>query len=52
MPSPWSDELQKDDFFPYSDCPHCYWTGYFTSKAASKRYVRAATSYLQVRDGR
>ncbi len=19
--------LKRDDFFPYADCPHCYWTG-------------------------
>jgi len=38
---------KRDDFFPYADCDHCYWTGYFSSKAASKRYIRAATSYLQ-----
>ena len=19
--------LKTDDFFPYADCPHCYWTG-------------------------
>ena len=22
---PWP--LKTDDFFPYADCPHCYWTG-------------------------
>ena len=21
-----------DDFFPYTDCAHCYWSGYFTSR--------------------
>jgi len=43
----WPEKVE-DDFFPYSDCNHCYWTGYFTTKAASKRYIRSATSYLQV----
>jgi hypothetical protein len=19
--------VKTDDFFPYADCPHCYWTG-------------------------
>jgi alpha-mannosidase len=39
--------LKQDDFFPYADFPHSYWTGYFTSRAASKGFIRAATSYLQ-----
>lgn len=47
-PRPPPATSQRDDFFPYADCDHCYWTGYFSSKAASKRYIRAATSYLQV----
>ena len=80
--------VKTDDFFPYADCPHCYWTGkalkcwtaqtpklvlfshrrfraalvsfalsselcwnatgYFTSRAASKGFIRQATSYLQI----
>ncbi|KAJ7526059.1 hypothetical protein O6H91_17G079900 [Diphasiastrum complanatum] len=40
--------LKIDDFFPYADCPHCYWTGYFTSRPALKRYVRQLSAYLQV----
>lgn len=39
--------LKQDDFFPYADFPHSYWTGYFTSRAASKGFIRTATSYLQ-----
>lgn len=39
--------LKTDDFFPYADCPHCYWTGYFTSRPTSKGLVRSATSFLQ-----
>lgn len=39
--------VKTDDFFPYADCPHCYWTGYFTSRPTSKGYIRAATAYLQ-----
>jgi len=38
--------VKTDDFFPYADCPHCYWTGYFTSRAALKRYVRINSAYL------
>ncbi|KAL9966329.1 hypothetical protein ACROYT_G024383 [Oculina patagonica] len=41
-------ELKTDDFFPYADCPHCYWTGYFTSRPALKRYVRYNNDLLQV----
>ena len=41
----WS--LKTDDFFPYADCPHCFWTGYFTSRPALKGYVREMNSLLQ-----
>lgn len=40
----WS--VKTDDFFPYADCPHCYWTGYFVSRAAFKRFERVASSFL------
>lgn len=39
--------LKTGDFFPYADCPTCYWTGYFTSRAASKGYIRRCGAYLQ-----
>jgi Glycosyl hydrolases family 38 N-terminal domain/Alpha mannosidase middle domain len=38
----------QDDFFPYADCPHCYWTGYFTSRTALKRYERVASNLLMI----
>ena len=41
----WS--LKTDDFFPYADCPGCFWTGYFTSRPALKGYVREMNSLLQ-----
>ena len=41
-------ELKTDDFFPYADCPYCYWTGYFTSRPALKGYVRSSNNLLQV----
>lgn len=44
--------LKTDDFFPYADCPHCYWTGYFTSRPTSKGFIRQMTAYLQVRGWR
>lgn len=39
---------KSDDFFPYSDNSHSYWTGYFTSRAALKRYERHSNNILQV----
>ncbi|GAQ86088.1 lysosomal alpha-mannosidase [Klebsormidium nitens] len=39
--------LKTDDFFPYADCPHCYWTGYFASRVGLKGYTRALSGYLQ-----
>ena len=40
-------QVKTDDFFPYADCPFCYWTGYFTSRPALKGYVRTMNSFLQ-----
>jgi alpha-mannosidase len=39
--------LKTGDFFPYADRPHCYWTGYFTSRSAFKGYVRKLSGFLQ-----
>ena len=39
--------LQTDDFFPYADGKHAYWTGYFTSRPALKFYVRKGSAALQ-----
>jgi len=41
----WS--VKYDDFFPYANKPHAFWTGYFTSRPALKYYVRIAGNYLQ-----
>lgn len=38
---------KQDDFFPYQDVPHGYWTGFFTSKPTIKGMVRTASKYLQ-----
>ena len=35
-----------DDFFPYSDCDHCYWTGYFTSRTSLKGFIRDMGRYV------
>ena len=37
---------ESGDFFPYADCDHCYWTGYFTSRQGLKRLERVGSSYL------
>ncbi|KAI1305362.1 Lysosomal alpha-mannosidase [Halotydeus destructor] len=37
-----------DDFFPYASDPHAFWTGYFSSRPATKYYERRANNYLQV----
>nr|XP_044995358.1 lysosomal alpha-mannosidase-like [Jaculus jaculus] len=42
----WS--VKDDDFFPYADGPHMYWTGYFSSRPALKRYERLSYNFLQV----
>ncbi|CAF1158677.1 unnamed protein product [Adineta steineri] len=39
---------KTDDFFPYASTPFVYWTGYFTSRPALKRYERYANNILQV----
>eukprot|EP01041_Mallomonas_annulata_P000682 gene682-1305_t len=41
----WS--LKTDDFFPYADCAHCYWTGYFTSRPTLKYLERQGSGFLQ-----
>ncbi|XP_073060322.1 probable alpha-mannosidase At5g13980 [Primulina eburnea] len=37
--------LKIDDFLPYADRVNAYWTGYFTSRPAIKRYVRMMSGY-------
>lgn len=32
-----------DDMMPYSDTPDSYWTGYFSSRANDKEYIRKAS---------
>ena len=38
---------KNDDFMPYADVPHAFWTGYYTSRASFKREVRVAGQRLQ-----
>ncbi|KAF9678599.1 hypothetical protein SADUNF_Sadunf07G0051300 [Salix dunnii] len=37
--------LKTDDYFPYADRDNAYWTGFFTSRPALKRYVRQLSGY-------
>jgi alpha-mannosidase len=39
--------VKTDDFFPYADHPHAFWTGYFTSRPALKGYIRKGSGLLQ-----
>lgn len=41
----WS--VKYDDFFPYADMAHRFWTGFYTSRPALKFNIRQASSYLQ-----
>ena len=36
--------VNYDDMFPYADNTNDYWTGYFTSRPNSKKYIREAQS--------
>ncbi|KAF5186529.1 Alpha-mannosidase [Thalictrum thalictroides] len=37
--------IKTGDFFPYADKENAYWTGYFSSRMALKRYVRMMSGY-------
>ena len=45
-PAEWNTFPKTKDFFPYADCDHCYWTGYFTSRQGLKRMERVGSSFL------
>lgn len=42
----WMDNMKAGDFFPYADCDHCYWSGYFSSRQNLKRMERVGSSFL------
>lgn len=35
-----------DDMFPYADHPDAYWTGYFSSRANDKEYIRRGSQNI------
>ncbi|KAK4583933.1 hypothetical protein RGQ29_021880 [Quercus rubra] len=37
--------VKTNDYFPYADRANAYWTGFFTSRPALKRYVRILSGY-------
>lgn len=37
--------LKLDDYFPYADSTNAYWTGFYTSRPALKRYIRLLSGY-------
>nr|CAD7458126.1 unnamed protein product [Timema tahoe] len=39
---------KTDDFFPYANEAHAYWTGYYTSRPTLKRFERVGNNFLQV----
>lgn len=38
---------KTDDFFPYADNAHSFWTGYFVSRVALKGFVKDFSRYAQ-----
>ena len=45
-PATWENKVKQGDFFPYADCDHCYWSGYFSSRQSLKRLERVGSSFL------
>jgi len=39
---------KTDDFFPYGDSKDSYWSGYFTSRPATKLFVKETGRFLQI----
>ncbi|KAJ8946015.1 hypothetical protein NQ318_023261 [Aromia moschata] len=37
----------SDDFFPYAENNHAYWSGYYTSRPTIKRFERSGNNILQ-----
>lgn len=39
--------IKTDDFLPYADGPHAYWTGFYTSRPTLKGFARTSGSLLR-----
>lgn len=39
--------IKNDDFLPYADNSHSFWTGYFTSRVSLKGFVRDFGRFTQ-----
>lgn len=39
--------LKTDDFFPYSDVEHGYWSGYYVSRTGLKGFIRTLGRWFQ-----
>jgi len=39
--------VKTDDFFPYADNAHAFWTGYFTSRVSLKGFVKDFSRFTQ-----
>jgi len=39
--------VKNDDFFPYADGAHAFWTGYFVSRVALKGFVKDMSKFIQ-----
>ena len=42
------EKISNFDFFPYADNPHCYWTGYFSSRANLKGLIKQLGLYINI----
>ena len=42
------DKHSNYDFFPYADNAHCYWTGYFSSRANLKGLIKQLGLYISI----
>eukprot|EP01079_Euglenida_sp_SAG-EU17-18_P010784 gene10784-1960_t len=40
-------ERDSQDFFPYEDYPHSWWSGYYSSRSAQKGYIRTRAALLR-----
>jgi len=41
-------EYKKNDYFPYTDKPNQYWSGYYSSRTTFKYWISYSNWYLQI----